>query len=259
MTETGHVLEEWELTPDGASYAGHAQPVRTREGRPAVLKVGEPDTIEHLALTRWDGDGAVRLLRADPHRGALLLERATGPDLSEAWDIEACERIGELYARLHRPIGAPFPRLSTWASALVETLATVPRGGPVPHRLVEQAVSVARTFATDEATDGVLVHGDLHYGHVVESERGLLAIAPVPFSGTPLFEVAPLLWTRFDELAGDVRNGLRRRFHAAIDAAGFDEEQARDWVVVRAVERASRAVDPEDLTRCIAVVKAVQD
>ncbi|MFL6158797.1 MAG: aminoglycoside phosphotransferase family protein [Marmoricola sp.] len=255
------VLAEWELVADGAARVGTAQvlPVLTRQGRPAVLKIGGPDTLEHLALTRWDGAAAVRLLRADPHRGALLLERAEGPDLADAWDVEACERIGALYAHLRRPVGAPFWRLSDWTTALAAKLGRLPRGGPVPHRLVEQAGSLATAFAADEDTDGVLVHGNLHYGHALESERGLLAVAPKPFSGDPVFEVAPLLWTRFDELAGDVRNGLRRRFHAAIDAAGFDEDRARDWVVLRAVDRAARATDPEELTRCIAVAKAVQE
>ena len=43
-----------------------------------MLKVAWADDEtehEHLALQRWGGHGAVRLLRADPHRRALLLER----------------------------------------------------------------------------------------------------------------------------------------------------------------------------------------
>jgi streptomycin 6-kinase len=205
------------------------------------------------------GYGAVRLLGPDPRRGALLLERAAGPDLQDAWDVEACERIAGLYQRLHRPVWSPFPRLSAWAQDTALALASLPRRGPVPHRLVEQAVSLARSFATDDGTDGILVHGNLHFAHAVESDRGLLAVSPAPLSGDPLFEVAPVLWTRFEELAGDVRNGLRRRFHATIDAAGFDEDRARDWVVLRAVARAARALEPDGLTRCIAVAKAVQE
>ena len=84
-----------------------------------------------------------------------------------------------------------------------------------------------------------------------------LAIAPEPLSGDPHFEVAPLLWHRWDELAGDVRRGVRARFHAVIDAAMLDEERARDWVIVRAVLRA--ATDPDQVTRCVAIAKSVQD
>lgn len=256
MTSRDSLLAEWSLEPDGPALAPGVVPVLDR-GRPAVLKTGRPGSQAHLALTRWEGAGAVRLLRADPHRGALLLERA-GPDLGEAWDLDACERIAGSYAALHRPTGAPFGRLSVWASGVADRLAALPRNGPVPHRMADQAAGLARALASDEATDGVLVHGDLHFAHVCESERGLLAIAPDPLSGDPVFEVAPLLWERFEELAGDVRGGLRRRFHATIDAAGFEEDRARDWVVVRAVARAAEA-DAGDLTRFISVAKAVQD
>ena len=47
-----------------------------------------------------------------------------------------------------------------------------------------------------------------------------------------------MLWNRFEEFAGDVRGGIRRRFHTLVDAAGFDEDRARDWVVVRMIENA---------------------
>jgi streptomycin 6-kinase len=119
----------------------------------------------------------------------------------------------------------------------------------------------------------VLVHGDLHYENVLAADREpWLAIDPKPMSGDPHYEPAPMLWNRMDELAGDVRNGLRRRFHTLVDVAGLEEERARDWVVVRmvlnahwAVEDAQRggrglsAEEREWITRCIAIVKAVQD
>jgi streptomycin 6-kinase len=78
-----------------------------------------------------------------------------------------------------------------------------------------------------------------------------------------------MLWNRFDELAGDVRNGLRRRFHTLVDAGGLDEERARDWVVVRMVFNASWTIreapprpnreDREWVTTCVTIAKAVQD
>lgn len=245
------LLEEWQLTPDGAATG--VVPVRTAGGRPAVLKLGAAGH-EHLALQHWHGAGAVQLLRADPHRRALLLERLHPEDLAGHWDVEACEVVGGLYARLHVLALPQLPRLSQEVLRWSEQLA----GAPLPRRLVEQAVSLAKAFATDEATDGRLLHTDLHYSHVLAGDREpWLAVAPEPLNGDPHFEVAPLLWHRWDELAGDVRRGVRARFHAAIDAALLDEERARDWVIVRAVLRA--AADPAQATRCIAIAKSVQD
>ena len=62
--------------------------------------------------------------------------------------------------------------------------------------------------------------------------------------------------------SGDVRTAVRRRFHAVVDAAGLDEDRARDWVVVRETHHAMRAVDEGDhdrVTAAVAIVKAVQD
>lgn len=256
------LIEEWGLRPDGPPLPGSRArlwPVLTRTAARAVLKLTPGPTVaEHLALVRWDADGAVRLLRADPRRGALLLERVEGRTLADHWDLEACEIIAGLYPRLHRPVGAPFDRLSGVTAAAADALAALPRNAPLPRRLVEQATALARELAGDEKTDGILIHTDLHFEHVLGSEDGWVAIAPAPLSGDPAYEVAPLLWTRSAELSGDLRDGIRRRFHTTIDTAGFDEDRARAWVVVRAMTRALTA-GAEELTLCIAIAKAVQE
>ena len=86
-------------------------PVRTETGEPAVLKLGWPHpeaTYEHLALRAWAGEGAVRLLRADPRRQVMLLERAEpGHDLHQLPIVEACEVIAGLYAEAARSDLAP--------------------------------------------------------------------------------------------------------------------------------------------------------
>lgn len=271
------LIAEWELRLDGEPLHGFTAivvPVVTRSGLMAVLKVGFPDeesALEHLALTRWDGTGAVRLLRADPHRRALLLEHLRGRDLADQWDLDACAVVAELYGRLHVPAPAQFRRLS---AALVEPLTqlrALERSAPLPRRMVEQAVSLAGDFVKDEETDGVLIHTDLHYGNVLMGGRETwLAIDPKPLSGDPHYELAPMLWNRSEEMAGDLRTGIRRRFHALVDGAGLDEQRARDWVVVRMMINAiwrltergpidTELGDDDWLTLCIAVAKAVQD
>jgi streptomycin 6-kinase len=265
------LLEEWELAADGDPVPGAAAlvlPVTTSAGRPALLKVGTPGRrAEHeaLALQRWGGRGAARLLRADPHRGALLLERLHAEDLTMGWDVEACEVVGGLYRSLHVPAPPQLRRLSEAAAGWAEELATVRRSDPVPHRLVEQARSLARSFAADPATDGVLLHTDLHFAHVLAADRApWLAVAPRPLSGDPHFEVAPMLWHRTDEYAGRVRDGVRDRFFALVDTAELEEERARDWVVVRTLVEVRRAVavgatpDRARLTTLLSIAKAVQ-
>lgn len=273
------LLEEWDLVPDGPVAHGRCSmvvPVRTADGAAAVLKVGWPHEEarhEPLALQHWHGDGAVLLLRADPHRWALLLERAHPRDLTTIDDVEACHVVGGLLARLHRPAPPQLSPLSTAVAGWTERLAALPRSAPVPRRLVEQAVALGRDLATDPATDGTLVHTDAHYENALAADREpWLVIDPKPLSGDPHYEVAPLLWNRWDEATRAPRTVLQRRLDALVDALDLDRDRARDWVVVRelcqalwTVEEADRrggelsAADRDQLTRVVTIVKAVQD
>jgi len=275
------VVEEWDLTRDGDElwhgFCSLVAPVHTAEGVSAVLKVSfDGDTeSEHeaLALQHWHGDGVVRLLRADPRRRALLLERLHRRDLTEVWDVEACEIVAGLYRKLHVPALPQLATVTSYVQRWLDDLAAQPRDLPIPRRLVEQTLSLGRDLVADPASVGVIVHGDLHYANVLASDREpWVVIDPKPMSGDAHYEPAPMLWNRWDELAGDLRTGVRRRFHALVDAAGLDEARARDWVVVRMVlnanwsvedaQRARRDLHPEErewITRCIAISKAVQD
>lgn len=278
------VAAEWRLEFEGPLWHGFCSlvaPVRGAAGA-AVLKIGLPDDEsehEHLALQRWQGRGAVRLLRADPARRAMLLERLGTTDLSDHWDEEACEVVAGLYGTLHVP---PMPQLrdqSSYVARWAGALAADAREVPVPRRLVDQAVALADDLCQEPAT--AVIHADLHYENVLLAERDdaptWVVIDPKPANGDPHYEPAPMLLNRFDELGaagsvGSVRDQLRRRFHVLVDAAGLDEARARDWVVVRTIldahwafadaRRASRALstaEREHVTRCITVAKAVQD
>jgi streptomycin 6-kinase len=271
------LLEEWNLRVDGEPSYGNCAlvvPVTTADGQPAVLKVQFPHweaETEHLALRTWDGDGAVKLLRADPRRFAILMERLQPRDLTTIGDLEACELIGSAYRRLHVPAGPQFRTLSGELKRWVEGFRALPASAPVPHRYVEQAISLAQDFASDPACDGRLIHTDLHYFNVLAGEREpWLVIDPKPLSGDPHYEVAPLLWNRWDEVvaSGDLRFRVRQRFYAAVDAAELDEDRARDWVIVRHLlnvlwtlqDAGSDDALPQDwLTRNISIAKAIQD
>lgn len=265
-------LDEWELRADGPALYGYCSivlPVRTRERRPAVLKAAFPDDEsehEHLALRRWAGSGAVRLMRADPHRRMMLLERLQQRNLNELWDIEACEIVAGLYEQLHVPALPQLRSLAECTARWTADLTGLPRSAPVPRRLVEQAITLGQDLAGDPDTTGTLIHGDLHYENVLAADREpWLVIDPKPMNGDPHYEVAPMLWNRWEELAGYIRDGVRRRLSALVDAAGLDADRARAWVIVRMLQNAmwelTETAEPDAtwLTTCVAIAKAVQD
>jgi streptomycin 6-kinase len=273
------VMDEWRLSYDGAPMSGYGSlvlPVVGADGRPGAAKFAWPhleEQHEHLLLRALHGDGTALLYRADPSRHVMLLERLHPRDLrSIADDVEACEITASFYSRIHIPAMPQLRTLTSYIARWTDDLRSLPRDAPIPRRLVEQAVSLGDAFVADPATDGRAIHGDLHYENVLAADREpWLVIDPKPMSGDPHYEVAPLLWNRWDEVveSGDVRRAVRRRFHAVVDAAGLDEDRARDWVVVREVHNAMwtfdntggalTSNDRDWITTAITIAKAVQD
>jgi streptomycin 6-kinase len=273
------IVDEWELTYDGAPMSGYTAlvvPVRTAHGVPAVAKFAWPheeEEHEYLLLQALQGDGMARLYRADPKRHVMLLERLHTRDLrSIADEVEACEIIASFYRRIHIPAMPQLNPLSAYIARWTEQLRRLPRSAPIPRRMVERVVSLGADFVDDPQTDGRAIHGDLHFENVLAADREpWLAIDPKPMSGDPHYEVSPILWNRWDEIvaSGDVRRAVRRRFHAVVDSAGLDEARARDWVLVREVHNAMwtladtggvlSAEDREWITTAVAIAKAVQD
>ena len=276
------VVEEWELSYDGEPRHGFCAlvvPVRTTSGRPAMLKLSWPhdeEEHEHLALETLRGNGMVRMYRADPRRHVMLLERLhADEDLRSVPIEEACEVVAGLYRRIHVPAPPQLRPLTGYVDRWADGLSKLARDAPIPRRLVEQAIALSHDFVADPDSVGTMIHGDLHYENVLAGDREpWLVIDPKPMSGDTHYELAPMLWNRWEEAvaSGDVREAVRRRFFLLVDAAELDEERARDWVVVREIDnalwtiqdavRAQRPLDDEDrewITRCVTIAKAVQD
>jgi streptomycin 6-kinase len=104
--------------------------------------------------------------------------------------------------------------------------------------------------AADESAPRI-VNQDLHYGNVLEGAREpWLVIDPKPLAGQPEFGVAPLLWTRFDDLRSP--EDLERRLAILIDTAELNPRSARAWSVVRVVDcwlSAAQHESTEDLAK----------
>ncbi|GAB3481880.1 aminoglycoside phosphotransferase family protein [Amycolatopsis cihanbeyliensis] len=238
----------WSLTPDGPTmhgYTGVVQPVTRAGGGRAVLKIcwrDEETRDEPVALTAWDGAGAVRLLDGDPEHGVLLLERL---DAGRALDGEpigvAVAVAGGLLRRLsvaapplHRTLRAEAAR---WAAELPTDWERL--GRPLPRALLDAAVAICRVRGP--RAGALLVNEDLHYENVLRGGREpWLVIDPKPIAGDPEFGVIPLLWNRMGETT------LDERFAALVAAARLDPARARDWTLVRAVLNWLWAVEDEE-------------
>jgi streptomycin 6-kinase len=241
------------------------------QGLPATLLISSPGRrceLTALALRHWAGRGAVRLLRADPAVGALLVERAGPARLDDLPDDQALRSIAAGYSLLHIPAGPQYPRLSARARLLAAELAALPRSASLPHRLVAQGLRLSRAFADDPSCDGVLLHTNLRPTTMLAATRHpWLAVGPVPMSGDPHYEpVATLL---DDDLGPGARGQARRRLELIVEACGLDHARVRDWVIVGCLHDALRALaaDPRQrlpdtagrLTRAVTLAKAVQD
>ena len=233
------LCEHWGLDVAGAPMHGYVAVVVpvVRDGVQLALKVSWIDRSseqEALVLRAWDGRGAVRLLDAREQAGALLLEWLH-PDSSLA-DVpidRAAAIAGELLSRLAI---APPPGLRTVGAEMSDFRDALETGWerfgrPFSTGLRDRVLECSRL----ESRSPRIVNQDLHYENVLAGTREpWLVIDPKALAGDPEFGVAPLLWTRFEELEN--RSGLDGRLRIIAEAAGLDDELARLWSLVRVVD-----------------------
>jgi streptomycin 6-kinase len=241
------VAAEWgvELGPPFAlSRYSYVAPA----GDDTVLKVTPSEDYESDeeadALTLWDGDGAVRLLRRDRERRALLIERARpGDDISELADEDATAIAVEVGLRLWRPAAEPF----RWIGDLVPRwLDRAERSGQDGDDLIPLAREL---YAMLDVGRGTLVHGDFHHHNILRAGNRYLAIDAKAMLGEPEYDVPSYLW---NPLGTTMRLDVTERRLAAFAAAGLDEGRMRAWAVIRGAylgadeneERVLRALTP---------------
>jgi streptomycin 6-kinase len=254
----------WHLEVDDGElmHGAFAVVVPMRRGDEAcVLKVSQLTqavAAEALALSAWDGRGAVRLLDADPGAGVLLLERLnprrTLFDLPWPAAAHVAATLLRRLADVPAPAGVPSLR------QVAETISGSLRhrneraGGPIPKPYLDAAAGLARELGADAGDR--LVHADLHYGNVLAGGREpWLAIDPRAVAGDPEHAVPELLWTRLDEVGAA---GLRQLLAILITDGGLDPELARNWSIVRCADYWLWALEnrlTEDPARCQRIIE----
>lgn len=225
----------------GLSYAYVAQ-ATLADGALVVVKAQPPhleSRSELAALRAWDGRGAVRLLKADTEHGIALLERLTPGETLEsvADDDEATRVLARVMRTLHvpPPADAALITLERWGDALFD-YSPAPHD-PVPADLVRDAASSYRALL-ESSPPPALLHGDLHHGNVLSSDRGgWLAIDPKGVVGDPAFEPSALFFNPLDRLAreSDIPALMARRLAVVSETSGLERGRVAAWGFARTV------------------------
>jgi streptomycin 6-kinase len=223
------VAVEWELVlgePFTLSRYSYVAPV----GDDAVLKVAWAEDDEGLhepeALERWDGNGAVRLLRRDPNSRALLEERALpGTDLSELPEDEATTIAVDIATRLWLPAGEPFRWIGDHVPRWMDNAE---RNGGEGTELLPLAREL---YASLEISREWLTHGDFHHHNILCHGERFVAIDPKPYLGDREYDVPSFLWNPLSYEMTD-RAKTEGRI-AAFVAAGLDDFKIRAWTAIR--------------------------
>jgi streptomycin 6-kinase len=207
-------------------------------GAGAVLKVTPPEDDESdeeaEALALWNGEGAVRLLRRDKPRRALLIERAQpGEDIAGLAEEEATVVAVSVGRKLWVPASEPFRWIGDHVPRWLDNA-----GG---HELLPLARELYGSLDVGRWT---LVHGDFHHHNILSAGGSHVAIDPKPMLGEPEYDVPSYLW---NPLPYRMCLDVTERRLAAFAAAGLDEERMRKWAVIRGAYLGADADEAEVL------------
>jgi streptomycin 6-kinase len=223
------VAAEWELElgePFALSRYSYVAPV----GDERVLKVawhGDDESLhEANSLELWNGNGAVRLLRSDVERRALLEERARpGNDISELPENVALSIAVGVGRRLWRPAGTPFRWIGDHVPVWIDNGE---RDGDEGSELIPLARAL---YAELEVGRETLIHGDFHHHNILSHGDRFVAIDSKAMLGDPEYDVPSFLRNPLPFRMVD-RSVIERRI-AAFVAVGLDDFKIRAWTVIR--------------------------
>lgn len=219
--------DEWGLELGPRIVAGRYSYVAPA-GADAILKVVPAEDVDANdiahALRFWGGLGAVRLLRYDARRRALLLERVRpGTEAATVPEDEAIAAAVSVGRRIWRTAATPQPYRSV--------KAWVARWLPPDdaHPLVATA---RRTYEAMTVKDDRLVHADFHHHNLLRRGDDWVVIDPKPHLGEPEFDIPAFLWNPLG--TAPTRARTEHRIRAFADA-GLDADVIRRWAIVRGI------------------------
>jgi streptomycin 6-kinase len=236
---------DWSITIGRTLTGGHEAFVAEAtgaDGSPCVLKVLVPRTDEvgqHeiTALRLANGEGCVLLLRDDPARAAMLLERL-GRSLFEL-RLPLPQRLEILCVTamaVWRPArGSGLPTGAEKGRWLIDFITSIweELDRPCSERAVAYALACAeRRIAAHDDERSVLVHGDVHQLNALEAGAGFKLVDPDGLLAEAEYDMGILMRGDPEELMhGDPYD--RARWLAA--RTGLDATAIWEWGVVERV------------------------
>jgi streptomycin 6-kinase len=225
-------LQKWALISEGPvdnlSY-NYVVKVTNTKGTPLILKLGVPnfDTRnEMVTLQHYDGDGCAKLLKSEPEKGVMLLERLVpGTMLSaETDEMVVLEKYIKVWKAIRKPLpdGASTPSLVHWFRGLTNYRHSGDSQITMEHvQLAEECFQ--QVMNTSKGLE--LLHGDLHHENILYSEQhGWMAIDPKGVAGDPYFDVVSFLVNQLDSKT-DPKNILKLRVDTISDQLGLDRKR----------------------------------
>ncbi len=240
-----------EQTLEGGSEAFVAE-VTTQDGNNAILKLMMPQMEgnsvfeqEVTALRVANGDGYVRLIKAELSQRAILLERL-GPPLHQLGysTKEEMEIICSLLKRSWQPIQQPhqlqsIDELIKWFTNFIPELWNN-LGKPCSKALIDQSLTFLESRLTNiDFTKAVLVHGDAHHGNVLQdltkTHPSFKLIDPDGLIGEPSYDLGVLMREWLDELIEDPLEIGKKRCALLGQLTGVDTQGIWEWGYIQSV------------------------
>jgi len=228
---------------DNFSY-NYTAPARLADGTSVVIKTGFPSEelrAEIAALRHFNGRSIVRLYEENRKDCIFLLEKISpGTSLAELDDDKATDILLNLMPKLWKPYHGkyPFPTTKDWGRGF-SRLRKRYKGetGLLNATLVDKAENLfADLLASSDSA--VLLHGDLHHGNVLISEReSYLAIDPKGVLGEPAYEVGAFLRNPMPDFLkkANPRATMTKRVNRIVEKLGFDRQRIIAWGMSQAV------------------------